>query len=182
MSGKPGNPNHDPKTGRFTSRSGLNRENSTNVQRGKAKVKESMSDAKAYALGAASLAVAGIGAALLQGITRPVRAHSSIIANKAINAGTRHAEQFVAQHGPKITAAIRAKGSTLANHVKNMKSAKPTAQGGSTNVNVTFAKPKVRIKMGSNNISPPKTRTVVAGPIGRATIGKPVYRVPMGRK
>lgn len=123
MAGTPGNPNHDPKTGRFASKSGLNRSNSTITQRGKARVKEHISAAGAFAAGAAGLAAAGVGAALLQGVTRPVRTHSSIIANKAINAGIGHAEKLVATQGPKIASAIKSGGSTLMNHVKNMKSA-----------------------------------------------------------
>lgn len=118
-----GNPNHDPKTGRFASKSGLNRSNSTITQRGKARVKEHISDAKAYAAAAAGIALAGIGAAALQGVTRPVRAHGSIIANKAINAGIHGTQQLVAKHGPKITKTIRSGGSSLVNHVKNMKMA-----------------------------------------------------------
>lgn len=116
-----GNPYHDPNTGRFTSPSGLNKNNSTMTQRGKAKVKEHISAAGAFALGAAAAGVGAVGAALLQGITRPVRVHSTILANRAITAGVEKAEQLAAQHGPKIASAIAAKGSSLAAHVKNMK-------------------------------------------------------------
>ena len=116
-----GNPNHDPRTGKFTSSSGLNRANSTIGQRGKARVKEHISAAGAFAIGAAGVAVAGVGAAALQGVTRPVRVHATIIANKAITAGIEKTEQLVAKHGPTIARAIAAKGSSLVAHVKNMK-------------------------------------------------------------
>lgn len=152
-----GNPYHDPKTGKFASASGLNRSNSTITQRGKARVKEHISAAKAFAAGAAGVAVAGVGAAILQGVTKPVRAHSMIIANKAINAGIDRAERLVAAHGPKIAAAIHAKGSTLINHVRNMKSAGAVQH-------TPIQKPKVRVPMGS------------------APTPKPKVRVPMGRK
>lgn len=123
MAGTPGNPNHDPKTGRFASASGLNKSNSTMGQRGKAKVKEHMSAAKAFAGAAAVAAVGGVGAAILQGVTKPVRAHSIILANKVINAGIDRTSQLVAAHGPSIANAIKQGGSSLVNHVKNMKSA-----------------------------------------------------------
>lgn len=115
------NPNHDPRTGKFTSGSGLNRANSSLGQRGKARIKEGISAAGAFAAGAAGVAVAGVGMALLQGVTRPVRTHSTIIANKAINAGIDHAEKIVAKHGPTIAKAVQTKGSAIVNHVRNMK-------------------------------------------------------------
>ena len=164
-----GNPNHDPKSGRFTSASGLNKSNSTIGQRGKARVKEHVSAAKSFALGAAGVAVAGVGAALLQGISRPVRVHGTILANRAISAGVNKAEELVATHGPKIASAIAAKGSTMVAHIKNMKKAgsvqhKPTypASYSPKKHDSSYAKPKVRVPMGN---SP-----------------KPKVRVPMGRK
>jgi len=156
MAGRPGNPNHDPKTGKFTSSSGLNRENSTITQRGKARVKEHISAAGAFAAGAAGVAVAGIGAALLQGVTRPIRVHATVMANKAIVAGIDRTERIVAAHGPKIAAAIHAKGSTLINHVKNMKVA-----GAAQNkpIPTPVVKPRVRVQMGRQVVSAaPKRR------------------------
>ena len=170
MAGKVGNPYKDPETGKFTSASGLNRDNSTIGQRGKARVKEHISAAKSFAIGAVSVAAAGVGMALLQGITRPVRTHSTIIANRAINAGIDRAERIVATQGPKIASAIKAKGSTIVSHVKSMKKAgavqnsvnrAPSPAYKPKPHNTSFAKPVVRVPM----------RTA-----------KPVYRVPMGRK
>ena len=149
MAGTPGNPNHDPKTGRFASKSGLNKSNSTITQRGKARVQEHISAGKAFALGAAGVAVAGVGAAVLQGVTRPVRVHSQVLANKAIHAGISKTEQLVAHHGPKIAAAVAAKGSSILNHVKNMKNygAFQHATGNSNSV-TNQVKPRVRVPMG----------------------------------
>lgn len=123
MAGTPGNPNHDNKTGRFTSASGLNKSNSSLGQRGKARVKESISAVKAAAIGTAGVAAAGIGMALLQGVTRPVRVHATVMTNNAINAGLEHGARLAATHGPTIANAIKSGGSSLVNHVKNMKSA-----------------------------------------------------------
>lgn len=148
--GKPGNPNHDPKTGRFASASGLNKSNSTITQRGKARVKEHISAAGAFAVGAAGAAAAGVGMALLQGVTRPVRVHSTILANKAIVTGLEHAERIAATHGPKIASAIKSKGSTLINHIKNMRSA-----GSVQHTPVAAAtKPRVRVPMGREVVMP----------------------------
>jgi hypothetical protein len=145
-----GNPNHDPRTGKFTSASGLNRANSTLTQRGKARVKEHISAAKAFAAGAAGIAVAGVGAALLQGVTKPVRVHATVIANKAIMAGIGHAEHLVATHGPTIAKAIKSKGSTLISHVKNMKMA------GSTQHQPIQPKPRIRVPAGRQVVPPSK--------------------------
>jgi len=76
MAGTPGNPNHDPRSGRFTSASGLNRSNSTITQRGKAKVKENISAAGAFAVAAGAAVVGAAGAALLQGIKRQMAEHA----------------------------------------------------------------------------------------------------------
>lgn len=163
-----GNPNHDSR-GRFASASGLNKANSTVVQRGKARVKEHISAGKAFAVGAVGVAAAGVGAALLQGVTRPVRVHSTILANKAIVAGISHAESLVATHGPKIASAIAAKGSTLLNHVKNMKMA------GKAQHNVSSVSSK-----SSSYKSPSQLKSEMSAL--RSPVSKPVVRVPMGRR
>lgn len=167
MSGTPGNPNHDPKSGRFTSASGLNKSNSTIGQRGKARVKEHVSNAKAFVAGAAGVAAAGVGMALLQGVTRPVRLHATIAANRAINAGVSHAEAAVATYGPKIAKAVAAKGSTLLSHVKNMKIA------GKTQHNVSSV---------STRSSTYKSPSQLKAELSSIRAPKPRVRVPMGRK
>lgn len=116
-----GNPNHDARTGRFTSSSGLNKSNSTMGQRGKAKVKEHISAAKAAAIGTAAAVVGAAGAAVLQGISRPIRYKGAQLSHQLIAAAEVHAKHLVATHGPKIAKAVAAKGSTLVAHVKNMK-------------------------------------------------------------
>lgn len=123
MGGTVGNPNHDPKTGRFASSSGLNKSNSTVGQRGKARIKEHASDAKKFVAGAVGLAAAGVGYALLRGVTVPVQRAASKATSAGINKATAHAEYLVATHGPTIAAAVKRGGSSLVNHVKNMKSA-----------------------------------------------------------
>lgn len=158
MAGQPGNPYHDPKTGRFTSSSGLNRNNSTISQRGKARVKEGVSNLGSIAAGAAGAAAAGVGMALLRGVTIPTQRVAHAYAQKGIQVASAHAERLVATHGPKIASAIAAKGSTIINHVKNMKSA--------AKIQHTPAAPKI-------------SKSVRVGPIGGP---KPRVRVPMGRK
>jgi hypothetical protein len=164
-----GNPNHDSK-GRFASASGLNKANSTITQRGKARVKEHISAGKAFAVGAVGVAAAGIGAAVLQGVTKPVRAHSMIIANKAINAGISKTESLVAAHGPTIAKAIQSKGSTLLNHVKNMKIA------GKAQHNVSSVSSK------SSSYKSPSQLKSELSTLRAPSAGKPVVRVPMRRK
>lgn len=144
MAGTPGNPNHDPRSGRFTSASGLNRSNSTITQRGKAKVKENISAAGAFAVAAGAAVVGAAGAALLQGITRPIRARGHVLASHAIRAAEDKASQLVATHGPKIASAVAAKGSSLINHVRNMK----VAGSAQHSVTTAPAKPRVRVPMG----------------------------------
>lgn len=156
------NPYHDPKTGKFASKSGLNRDNSTLSQRGKAKVKEHISAGKA-AIGAAGIAVAGaVGAAILQGISRPIRYKGAEISHKAVHFAEKKANELIAAHGPRIAAAIHAKGSTLLNHVKNMKSAGATQHSSASSIS-SSVKPRVRVQAGSAPMSKPKIRV----PAGR---------------
>jgi hypothetical protein len=161
-----GNPNHDPRTGKFTSASGLNKANSTITQRGKARVKEHISGAKAFAIGAAAAGVGAVGAALLQGVTRPVRVHSTILANKAITAGIEKAEHLVATHGPTIAKAIATKGSSLAAHVKNMKIA------GKSQHNVSSISSKT-----STFKSPGQLKSETSAVLNRARTVRPTMRV-----
>jgi hypothetical protein len=146
--GTPGNPNHDPKTGRFASKSGLNKSNSTLTQRGKAKVKEHISAAGAFAVGAGAAVLGAVGAAALQGIARPVRVRGIMASNYAIQTAEHHAQRIVATHGPKIAEAIKSKGSTLINHVKNMRSA------GAIQHQPIQPKPRVRVPMGRTVVQP----------------------------
>lgn len=132
MAGTPGNPNHDPKTGRFASASGLNKSNSSLGQRGKARVKEHISAIGAVAAGAVGVAAAGIGMAALRGVTTPVSRHTANLTNAALKSGTEHVARLAATHGPTIANAIKSGGSSLVNHVKNMKSAGALQHSGGT--------------------------------------------------
>lgn len=146
------NPYHDPKTGKFASKSGLNKENSTLTQRGKAKVKEHISEAKAFAIAGAAAVAGAAGAALLQGITKPIRARGHVFMHHALNAAEAHAQKAVATYGPPIAAAVKAKGSDLLNHVKNMRSAGAVQHAAATPV----AKPRIRVPAGRQVVSSPK--------------------------
>lgn len=169
MAGTPGNPNHDPKTGRFASSSGLNKSNSTIGQRGKAKVKEGFASLGTIAATAAGVAVGGVGAALLKGVTIPAQRAMHAYAQKGISTLTSHAERIAAAHGPKIISAIQAKGSTLVNHVKNMKIA------GKTQHNVSSISSR-----SSSFKSPSQLKTELSSI--RSPSAKPRVRIPMGRK
>lgn len=186
-----GNPNHDAR-GRFASKSGLNKANSTVTQRGKAAVKEHISAGKAFAGAAVAAAAGAAGAALLQGISRPIRFKGAQLSHQAIAAAEAHATNLVARHGPSVAGAIKnaipfakhhapniakailGKGSTLTNHVANMKAA-GAAQHSVSSVS-SSVKPRVRVQAPSAKIARVNVRVKGSAPSSTS------YRVPMGRK
>lgn len=149
MSGQPGNPNHDARTGRFTSRSGLNKSNSTYGQRGKALVKEHSSDAKAYVAAAVGATAAAFGVAVLQGIAKPTRIHATHITNHIQKAAIAKGGEIAAAYGPKVSKALRQGTSSLINHVRNMKKAgaiQHTSRASGTSDYRISPRPRVRHK------------------------------------
>lgn len=71
MSG--GNPNHDPRTGRFASKDGLNSSNSTATDRAKSHAKSAVKGAVAFAGILATAAIGAVAHAAVSGVAKSVK-------------------------------------------------------------------------------------------------------------
>lgn len=78
MSGKVGNPYHDPSTGKFTSGSGLNVANSTRSQRLRGHAKTAAKAAGAFGVALAGAALGAVAHSALSGVTHVVKRAAAV--------------------------------------------------------------------------------------------------------
>lgn len=102
MPGQPGNPNHDPRTGKFTSGSGHNVTNSTVGERVKGRFSTAKKVAIAGGLALAGVAIDHLVKAAISGVSAPIKA-----------AAERRTVAVMNKYGPKIEKAA-AKGAKTA--------------------------------------------------------------------
>lgn len=121
MAGRPGNPNHDPKTGKFTSSGGLNVVNSTRGQRIKGHIKTGLKIAGAFGATLAAAAATELGRAAIQGATRSIRHHSIVRTNRFIVNSAPAIEAKAASVTSDAIDKVTTAGKTLGSHIQNMK-------------------------------------------------------------
>lgn len=114
---KAGNPNHDPKTGKFTSGSGLNTSNSTRKERAKANFKTAAKAAAAFGGALAIGAAAQIGKAAITGAARSLRREADIGMTSFVKSAAPHVDKAAS----KAVSSVLLHGKSVAKHAINLK-------------------------------------------------------------
>ena len=103
---KGGNPNHDPRTGKFTSSGGFNRENSTAGDRIRGAARGTARHLGEFGKGLALGVVESAQQALFQGVAHAVKRHAAGVTGAAIKKYYPGAEESVIRHTSNIVGGI----------------------------------------------------------------------------